>query len=85
MPKLRLTYHASSDTAYLHLDSGQRQIGESRVCEKMGDPFTTILDIDTSGRVVGHRVLQRDSTSACPPPGGGVRSPLDFPVRPEPV
>jgi len=53
MPELQLTFDASSDTAYLHLDSGQRQIGESRVCEEMGDPVTTILDIDTSGRVVG--------------------------------
>ena len=53
MPELRLTYDASSDTAYLHLDSVKRQIGESRVCEEMGDPVSTIIDVDTSGRVVG--------------------------------
>ena len=53
MPELRLTYDESSDTAYLHLDSVKRQIGDSRVCEEMGDPVSTIIDIDTSGRVVG--------------------------------
>ena len=53
MPELRLTYDASSDTAYLHLESVKRQIGDSRVCEEMGDPVSTIIDIDTSGRVVG--------------------------------
>ena len=53
MPELRLTYDASSDTAYLHLDSVKRQIGESRACEEMGDPVSTIIDIDTSGRVIG--------------------------------
>ena len=53
MPEFRLTYDASSDTAYLHLDSVKRQIGDSRVCEEMGDPVSTIIDIDTSGRVVG--------------------------------
>jgi len=47
------TYDASSDTACLHIDSVERQIGKSRVCEEMGDPVTTILDIDTSGRVAG--------------------------------
>ena len=53
MPELRLTYDASSDTAYLHLESVKRQIGDSRVCEEMGDPVSTIIDVDTSGRVVG--------------------------------
>ena len=53
MPELRLTYDESSDTAYLHLDSVKRQIGDSRVCEEMGDPVSTIIDVDTSGRVVG--------------------------------
>jgi len=53
MPELRLTYDASSDTAYLHLESVKRQIGDSRVCEEMGDLVSTIIDIDTSGRVVG--------------------------------
>jgi uncharacterized protein YuzE len=53
MPELRLTCDASSDTAYLHFERGQRQIGEGRVCEETGDPMTTILDVDTSGRVAG--------------------------------
>jgi len=53
MPELQLTYDASSDTAYLHLDIVKRQIGESRACEEVGDPVSTIIDIDTSGRVVG--------------------------------
>ena len=53
MPQLQLTYDASSDTAYLQLDSVKRQIGESRACEEVGDPVSTIIDFDTSGRVVG--------------------------------
>ena len=53
MADLQLTYDASSDTAYLHLDIVKRQIGESRACEEVGDPVSTIIDIDTSGRVVG--------------------------------
>jgi uncharacterized protein YuzE len=53
MPNLRLTYDEPSDTAYLHLSEHERPIGENRVCEEMGEPVQTILDLDTTGRVVG--------------------------------
>jgi uncharacterized protein YuzE len=53
MPNLRLTYDSSSDTAYLHLDDEHREVGENRVCEEMGEPVATILDLDSYGRVIG--------------------------------
>jgi uncharacterized protein YuzE len=53
LANLRLTYDSSSDTAYLHLDDEHRQVGENRVCEEMGEPVATILDLDASGRVIG--------------------------------
>jgi uncharacterized protein YuzE len=53
MPNLRLTYDSSSDTAYLHLDDEHRQVGENRVCEEMGEPVATILDLDAFGKVIG--------------------------------
>ena len=53
MPNLRLTYDSASDTAYLHLDDEHRQVGENRVCEEVGEPVATILDLDSHGRVVG--------------------------------
>jgi uncharacterized protein YuzE len=53
LPHLRLTYDQSSDTAYLHLNDHASTVGANRVCEEMGEPVETILDMDTSGRIVG--------------------------------
>jgi uncharacterized protein YuzE len=53
MPNLRITYDQSSDTAYLHLNDHAGEVGANRVCEEMGEPVETILDMDTAGRIVG--------------------------------
>ena len=53
MPNVRITYDQATNTAYLHLSDHARVIGANRVCEEMGEPVETILDMDPSGRVVG--------------------------------
>ena len=58
MPNVKVTYDPSSNTAYVYLDeNAPRNVGEYRVCEEMGNPVETILDIDPSGRVVGIELL----------------------------
>ncbi len=54
MSTIRVTYDEPSDKAYLYLDDRTpRIIDESRICEELGDPTATILDIDPAGRVIG--------------------------------
>ena len=65
MPNLRITYDQDSDVAYLMLDSEALQkVGESRICEEVGDPVQTILDMDEVGRVTGIEI--RNASSRLP-------------------
>ena len=65
MPNLRITYDPDSDIAYFMLDSEALQkVGESRICEEVGDPVQTILDMDELGRVTGIEI--RNASSRLP-------------------
>ena len=57
MVNIRITYHQESDTAYIVLNGElPRTVDESRICEEIGDPVETILDLDRSGRLIGIEV-----------------------------
>ena len=65
MAKIRITYHQESDIAYIVLNGElPRTVDESRICEEIGDPVETILDLDRSGRLIGIEV--RNATRRLP-------------------
>ena len=65
MPNLRMTYDRESDIAYLMINEEvPRKVDESRICEEVGDPVQTILDMDELGRLTGIEV--RDASSRLP-------------------
>jgi len=65
MVNIRITYHQESDTAYIVLNGElPRTVDESRICEEIGDPVETILDLDRLGRLIGIEV--RSATRRLP-------------------
>lgn len=56
MTNLRITYERETDIAYIILNGERPHIEESRICEEMGDPVETILDLDPSGQLTGIEV-----------------------------
>jgi uncharacterized protein YuzE len=56
MVNLRATYDEESDIAYLVINGELPRTDESLVCEEVGDPVETVLDMDESGRLVGIEV-----------------------------
>ena len=54
MAELRITYQEANDIAYIHFtDRTPPTVNESRVCEEVGDPVETVIDMDEAGRVIG--------------------------------
>ena len=54
MPYFRMLYDDEADVAYLVLNGElPAKVDESRVCEEIGDPVETILDLDASRRITG--------------------------------
>jgi uncharacterized protein YuzE len=53
MVDLRITYDQESDIAYLVLNGELPRTDDSRICEEVGDPAETVLDMDESGRLIG--------------------------------
>ena len=65
MPNLRMSYDRESDVAYLMLnDEAPRKVDASRICDEVGDPVQTILDMDERGRLTGIEV--RNASSRLP-------------------
>lgn len=65
MANIRITYQQDSDVAYIVLNGElPRTVDESRICEEIGDPVETILDLDKSGRIIGIEV--RNATRRLP-------------------
>ncbi len=57
MPILRVTYERESDVLYLILNGEvPRKVDSSRICEEVGDPVLTILDMDEHGQLTGIEV-----------------------------
>ena len=51
---VRIEYDTAKDMAYLYrTPDAPRVVGESRVCEEIGNPIETIIDLNETGRVVG--------------------------------
>jgi uncharacterized protein YuzE len=78
MANLRVTYDRESDIAYFVINGEvSRKVDESRICEEVGDPVQTILDMDEQGHLMGievrnasFRLPERllDEAEPAPPP-----------------